>query len=179
MSWDVQFSLSPHVATKWCVVRCTQDTQCIARLRFYRNIMEYANQDYRDLSWNIGAYNSQTGVCVTFSWPASSRYWRVSLTGTESSCGMKRISECRLRPVRTPVTKCTIIAALERKPWRSLDRITRKMGLWKQMILGTLDKFTCLRTTTQRSHICFQTIANYNCSFSYDCVINTMRMSCF
>ena len=147
-----------------------------AVLRFYRNIMEYASQDYRDLRWNIGACNNQTGrsdesmchlflagviqmlmcfvhwnrvflweeeyrwntqakitvtcaetsvpviiklddptgVCVTFSWPASSRCWCVSFTGTESSCGRKIIAECRLRPVRTPVSKFPIIAALER-----------------------------------------------------------------
>jgi len=119
------------------------------------------------------------GICVTFSWSASSRCWCVSINGAESSSERKSIAECRLRPVRTSVSKYAIIAALERKPWRRLGHITREMGMSEQMILGTLHKITCLRTTTNGSHTCFQTIAYYNCSFSYDCVINVMRVSSF
>ena len=126
----------------------------------------------------VNLYDSK-GICVTFSWPAWSRCWCVSITGPESSCERNSIAECRLRPVRTPVSKYVIIAALERKPWRSLGPITREMGLSEKMILGTFHKITCLRTTTHGCHICFQTIAYFNCSVSYDCVINAMRMGSF
>ena len=119
------------------------------------------------------------GICVTFSWPASSGCWCVSITGAESSCERKSIAEYRLQPVRTSVSKYAIIAALERKLWRILSHITPEMGLSEKIILETLRKITCLRTTTHGSHICFQNIAYYNCSFSYHFVTNAMQMSSF
>jgi hypothetical protein len=125
---------------------------------FHLKIMEYAHQDYRDLRWTIGAYNSQgvrsEGNMCHFSGPALSRCWCVSITGAESSCERKSIAEWRLRPVRTTVSKYAIIAALERKSWSSLGQITREMGLSEKMILGTLHKITCLLTTTHGSHMC-------------------------
>jgi hypothetical protein len=67
---------------------------------------------------------------------------------------------------RTPVSKYAVIAAVERKPWRSLGHITREMKLSKPIFRGILHKITCLWTTAHGYHICFQTIAYYRCSFS-------------
>jgi hypothetical protein len=46
------------------VVRCTQDTQCIAGLSCDRMIMEYTHDEYCDMLLTLGACNSRAGTAV-------------------------------------------------------------------------------------------------------------------
>jgi hypothetical protein len=146
------------------VVRCPQDTQCTARLRSNRKTMEYAPQDYRNLHWNIGAHNSQTGTIR--------REYVTPFPGRRhSDANVFQLLERSLRgrgrvalnvacgPYGHHSSKYAIIAAVERMPLKSLGRITREMGLSELMILGVPNKtvsvpqLTDLKNVSKRSPI--------------------------
>jgi hypothetical protein len=46
------------------IVRCTQDTQCTARLSCDRMIMEYSHNEYCNMVTTLGACNSRAGTAA-------------------------------------------------------------------------------------------------------------------
>jgi hypothetical protein len=86
---------------------------------------------------------------------------------------MAHVNAGRSWTLRAPANEDATIGIMEQEPQRSSNDNARELRLLQPSIT------TCgIHTTTQREHICFQTIVLYKCKFA-NSYINTLQMSSF